>query len=1101
MVKKFDCAREIGRLFPDEQKFDKLPDDTQSDITRRVEKRKAELNAVSAAPHKSDIAATTRMLADDRFEKLMRLANQAHVTPGNGRGLLYLMARHFNIARIGGVIGDMTEPGAIKHLLHNLNKYGKGETYDMLSNIQFLARNLNIERELRGLRKQYNIPRDVWNRLKLDLVEVGMNPYTQKDYGGIGSEALEFLRGRQKAVFDKMNSLGLPEEVQQHMAKLTKQAADTYNEVYEIIRAAGVHANDADGLIRYFPRELSAAAVRDIHWEKVKEGGFKKFSLDGGSTVDSVATVFTKSRTSNHFVVEDAIVLDEVLKAADPKIYEKLKVNDIDDLLANTNKLTEAFVRHLDNTAPDVFDALVDTGMISKIPMTTTELFEAAVQKYQLPFKHLNEFVATDLGEAAEIYRNSLRRSVGRSIQSRFVTKAAIEGGWGVTEAERLANPDLYGKYIQLTTPSGRQNVVIPKGVAEQFGIPTFQNSHVYVHPTVADLFRAEVGLLTNPMHLASLGRLFDASKKAFSGVLVSPGYAFRQLYSPFFQTFAAGGRPDVFVREYMDAISNVARLRRAGLTFDQYHTLLDNTRRIYRDGNELLTKREVYTRMRRKGALDDILPWGSLAGGRGVYRPKFDPRRSAAYISHLGRSLSERPQRVLEVPAAAIEVFNGLTSPLSRQLGMFNNFSDNIGRFSTVLSRLDVSNGSQAARVLQGASSSDNIDDAIRVTDEFFFDYSQSSSLDEIAQHVIPFWRFRSRNPFAILKMVIRNPSKFMAYQRLWVMLNEPEREDIIEGAVPEWASGWSDMLWRDEETIFSIPRASFDPIAEGTESLAGIASFFGVRNTPYQSLDDVPWEKTETGAWFREAVNQSYGFYKAAYAGFTGQETRSGRELNADGTIGSSLLGVAVPPLMKYMVENMFPIVANVDRSNPFGVFGTPTTYNPDGTVKELAQPSWIGTPGDRRSKATRFETSWQRALSLVGVNVYQFTEFDQLGYKEDDLVFTINKGRDIEEDMYRSLVLDWNSLTQRQRDERLAQLDLYSMTLTRLEIDLAQLRAWGAQRGMDFSGVVRHARRNNRAVESYNTLTQKELDAIVGPLEERRQNLINRIRRIEP
>ena len=1088
MVKQFDCASQIGKLF-DDQKFKELPDDTQSDITRRIEKRNAELNAVSSAPPaKSDIAATTRMLADDRFEKLMRMTNIAQVAPGNARGLQYHMARHFNIGRVGaGLVGELTEAASIKHLLHKLAKYGKGEVYDLLANIQFLSRNLNLEREFRKIRKQYGISRDVWNRLKLDLIEVSLHPYTQRDFGILGPEGIEFLRGRQKAVRNKMNGLGLPSEVQETMSVLAKQTADTYHEVYEVIQGFGVKARDANGLIRYFPRELSVDAVRGIHWEKTKEGGFRIFSLDGGSTVDNVSTIFTKSRTTNHFVVEDAIVLDEVLKAADPKIYEKLGVENIDDLLTNTSKLTEAFVKHLDNRAPELFDALVETGMISKIPMTTTEIFEAAVQKYQLPFKNLSEFVATDLGEAAEVYRNSLRRSVGRSIQSSFVAKASIEGGWGVTEAQRLADMEKYGKYVQLTTPTGRQDVVIPKGIAEQFSIPTFQNTHTYVHPTVAQFYRAEIGLLTNPAHLGSFGRLLDASKRAFSGVLVSTGYLFRQLYSPFFQTFAAGGRPDVFAREFIGAFANIAELRRQGKTFDQYHTVLDNTRRVYRDGGELLTKREVYVRLRRKGALDDVLPWGSLAGGRGVYKPKFNPERSVDYINHLGRSLSQRPQRLLEAPAAAIEVFNGLTSPLSRQLGMINNFGDNIGRFSTVLSRLDTSRTGQLARVLQGASSSDNIDDAIRVTEEFFFDYSQSSNLDEIAQHVIPFWRFRSRNPPAILKMVIRNPSKFMAYQRLWAALNEPEREEIIQGAVPEWARGWTDMVWRDGDTIFSLPRASFDPIAEGTETLAGIARFLGVGRSEYQSLDDVPWEKTETGAWFREAVNQSYGFYKAAYAVFTGRETRFGTELNADGTIGESLLGVSVPPLAKYIVENMFPIVGNVDRSNPFEFFGTPTTYNPDGTVKELATSSWAGSPGDRRSRASRFDTAWQTSLSFVGVNVYRFSEFDQLGFKEDDIEFTIKTGKRSLRDAYRNLALDWNSLTPRERDQRQAQIIAYANTLAKLQIDLEQLRAWGAERGMDFSGVVRHARRNNRAVESYNALSEEELDNILREFED--------------
>ena len=1088
MVKQFDCGLQLDKLF-NQEKFKKLPDETQSDIARRVEQRNAQHNAVSSTPAKTETAPLVRFTAESRFERIMRMTNQAQLLPGNARGLQYLMARHFNIGRVGaGLVGKLTDAGAVKKLIHKVGKFGSGNASDLLADIQLLDRNLQLERQFRGIRARHNIPLDDWNRLKLDLIEVGTQPYTQEAFGIVGPEGIEFLRGRQKSVFDRMKSMGIPESTQQQLASVAKQSADTYHEVLEVIQGFGVKAGDADGLIRYFPREISANAVRNIHWERAGKRGFNILDINGGSNFDSVSTVFTKARNSNHFIVEDAIVLDEALKAADPKIYDKLGVVDIDDVISDTHILTKAFVTHLDNSAPDLFDALVDTGMISKIPMTTTELFEATVEKYQLPFKHLNEFVATDLGEASEIYRNNLRRSVGRSTQAHFVAKASIEGGWGVTEAERLADMDRFGDFIQLSSPdAGKLDVVIPAGQAQQFGMPVFQHSHVYVHPTVGKMFQAELRLASNPAHLGSLGRLIDANYRLFRQVLFSPDYAFRQIYSPAFQTFAAGGRPDRYFADFMQAMVNSAKLRRAGKTFDQYHTLLDDTAKIYRDGNRLLSERELWREARRRGALDDVLPWGSRAGGRSTYTPKFNPQRSIAYLQHLGASFSDIPGRILELPSMALEAVSDITSPINRQLGLINNFADNVGRFSAIKTRLDISPSNRAARIASGGSASDTLDDAIDVVNEFFFDYSQSSTLDNVAQYVIPFWRFRSRNPPAILKMVIRNPSKFMAYQRLWAAFNEPERDEIIQGAVPEWATGWTDMVWRDNlGNIFSLPRASFDPIAEGADTLAGLARLLGVDDSPYTSLDEVPWAEKETARWFREAVNSSFGWIKAVYATAFGRSPATGRMLKDEGRVGRSFLGVDVPPLTKYIVENMFPITARLDRSNPFGVFGTPTTYNPDGTVKELAQPSWAGVPGDQRSKVSRFEAHWQKMLSVVGVNVYQFREFDQLGFTEDDIVFAIQEGRRAYNEANRNLRLDWNSLSRGERERRLAELYLYRDTVIKLMLDHARLTAWGKERGMDFSGAVRYTRRNNRAVESF-LADPKELERAMESMED--------------
>ena len=1087
--RKFDCEN-IGPVLNDlfGTKFDDLPPDTASDIYRRVQKSLQRLNAVAAPVDDVGTIPAVKVWAENRFEGLMRMANMSHLAPGNARGLQYLMARHFNIGRVGaGLVGKLTDAGSIKSLLHKIRKYGSGEAYDLLANVEFLSRNLSIERDLRNIQRRFNIPKGEWDRLKLDLLEVGLHPYNQRDFGIVGPEGIEFLRGRQKAVRNKMNALGLSENVQNQLAELTKRAADSYAEVYEIIRTFGVRAENADGLIRYFPREISANAVRGIHWERAKEGGFRVFDVMGRSSVDNVATVFTKARNSFNYVIEDAIVLDEVLRGVDANIYEKMGVVNLDDLVSDSGKLRRVFTDYIDNAAPDVFNALVETGMVSKIPMTTSEVFDYAVRRYNLPFRNLDEFVSTDLSEAAELYRNSLERSVGRSVLSNFVAKSAIEGGWGVTEAEKLANP-AFADFVQLTSPSTtRLDVTIPARLAEQFGIPTFRNSKTYVHPTVSKLFRAEMALSSKPAHMGSLGRLFDSIYRTFDQTLISSGYPFRQSYAALFQTFAAGGRPDIYVSDYLQSYARIAELRRAGKTFDQYHILLDDTRKIFRDGDELISERELWQRSRRKGALQDILPWGSRAGGKTVYNPRFNPGRQIAYTRHLAQSFADNPHRLIELPAAVLEGVNSFTAPVTQQLGLFNSMFDNIGRFATIKTRLSTTPANTLFRTLEGAESSRNLDEAIDAVDEFFFDFSNTSTVDQVAQFIVPFWRFRSRNPPAIVKMAIRRPSKFMAYQRLWAALNEPEREEIIQGSLPEYAKGYTDLVWNDGDAIFSMPRASFDSISEGVDSIGSMLSFMGVRNSPYRSLDEVPWEQGETSKAFRDAANSSFGWVRGAYAGITGEDPRTGRELNDQGRVGSSILGISVPPLMKYVVENMFPMVGAIDRSNPFGWFGSPTIYNRDGTVQQEAVPSWTGAPGDQRSKASRFNTTWQRAASVAGFNVYSFSEFDQLGYTEDNIQFTISDGVDTYNQLRRGLILDWDSLSQSERDERENNLQSYRNTIIKLSIDLAQLRAWGAERNMDFSGVLRNVRRNNRAVESYRGLTEDELNQRITELEE--------------
>lgn len=1116
MAEAFECGvGAIDTLL--QRRFKDLPEERQADINRRIEASLRQLKSVSVTPKESGLSREARAYAEDLFRNIMTTANLSNISPGATRGLAHQLAMNIGLNKRGlGILDDFTDSGAVNNTINSLRRRGGGEIHQMLAHIHFIDRNIIADRNLDKLRRQLGIDKDVWDRLKLDALEIGMHPYMQKDLGIIGPEGIEYLKGRQQRFFRRLEELGVTADAAETLAKETTEAANTYREALEIIRAFGVNTNDADGLIAYLPRSVSPEAIRRFQWSRIENGynvgGF------GGVTTESLPSVFTKSRTSNDFIVEDKIILDEFVRAVDEGLYDTLGVDGIDGLLENTGKLTRAFVDTLDKRAPELFDALVDTGFISKIPMTSTELFEYAKVRYELPFQTLDEFMATDFRQIATLYRNQSERLVGRSVMSHFTAKSAIEGGWGITEAQRLADPEQYKNWVQLSSPiQGRNDVVITSTEAARFGMPAFQYSHTYVHPVVADLFKAQTQVLSRPDQLGIIARLANDLRTTFSAMaLASSGFIYRQLYTPIFQTWAAGGRVDLYAADITRAIGQIASLRKRGLSLDDFSGFMDNTRKIYKVGEEQVTERQLWNLMRRRGFVEEVLPWLGAPVNARNFRPTAGPLRAAErQVRYLNDVLRAYPRlgatgTVSEFVSTLSEGSRRFGERAFHVFGASNVLIDNVARFSTVKALTDTSNVSRLVRGAQG-NFGDVLDfeEAIDRASRYFFNYDDTGRIDEWMAHIRPFWIFQSRNTFATFKMMVREPGKFMAYQRLFAMLNQPEPQDepMPYGAVPDWLRTESPMYWirRDDEgrpiEAWTLPRSQFDPIAEGTgaitEDLDSLLNFFGIwPDATFPSrgisdrINDLPWEGTATNDLIREVLSESFGYQKALYALVTGRNVDTGRPIEPEGdtTQFSNFLGMEVSPMTKYIAENTFPILRNINRSNPFYMFGRPPRYESGGErLLDPGTPAWFtGVPRTEDNSGADFREWWQRIMSGVGFNVYRIDVLDSMGFRESEILFSIRAGDKALEKKRADIRLLQN---EQQFNREVLELREMEALQSALILDYENIRAWADQRGLDFAAAIRFARREGLAAEQLRGLSPEEerrvLERVYGPL----------------
>jgi hypothetical protein len=1090
----------------------KNPPKDPDKLVERINDFIRKMRAVASTPAENGDALITasREQAETMFRNSINGARMVSISPSVGKGLEFQLAQNVGLLKAGaGFLDRFTEPGLVKYIMGRLEKIGGGSVHQMLANIRFLDGAIQADRALETIRKRLRISRDDWHRIKLDAYEIGFQPYAQRDFGALGPVATEFMLNRQKRFFSTLKRHGVDQTSADTVARYTQSVVDNFRSTLEILHGFGVKINSVDELINYLPRSFSPETLRRFAWVKKGPLEYDIFDFDGSMSRMSLPSAFVRGRNSDFFIIEDKIVFDELMRAADPEMYTKLGVEGIDDLLTDTGALHKAFVDILDNNGKtvEVFDALVENGMIAKVPMLSTELYDYALRRYKLPFKNMSEFMPYSFEDMANAYRSQSERLVGRSLMAHYTAKGAIEGGWGVTEAQKLADPGLYSNWVKLTSPSD-PNVVISASEARRFGIPEYTNSHVYVHPVVAEIYKAQVSLFSDPNQMGFLGRLMNDLHTTFSAMAVaSSGFVFRQLYTPVFQIWAGGGRIDTYVRDMARVMPKLGEIAARGRSFDTFDEMFDNTAKKFRlRGGEYLTERELWQYARSQGVVTDIIPWLGQSVQKKGYAPTANSvealRRTARYLGDILDN--HKDLGYAGVLSESYSIFSNGARRVSDRMfhvfALFNVLYDNMGRFSLLKSLTDDSTANQAIRRVNGNwKGTFDFQNAVAEMENYFPRYDNPGNFDQFMRFYRPFYMFASRNMFATARMMVRRPGRFMAYQRLFAVMNDPERtgtEDVPLGAMPDWMRSTSPLTWvrRDENgepvEMFTLPRSSFDPVAEGTAAVTGTLDYFlmnmGVwpqSMSPNIGIDDkmdaLPWERTQTNKALRSLVSQSYGAWQSAYGAITGEDPRTGYRITRDPTQTSSFLGAEVSPMFRYIAETTFPILRNVNRSNPFYLFGRPPEFDEEGNLVDAGTPSWLGVSRSSRDRTADFREEWQRLLSVVGFNVYSIDVMESMGYRQQDFVYSLGQG-------YKALAkkrAEFGQLTtERERTIALQQIREMEILLAALHTDYNEIVAWGQEHDMAFPAAVRFMRRNNMQQHNVETMSPEEREKIL-------------------
>ena len=1017
----------------------------------------------------------------ERLRKSARLARLAAFNPNNARAYETFLAMEFSTKKQAlGLADNFTEAGKVVDDLRTARRLGRGSLHQMIADIEMVGRNRRAYDNVRHLRRKYQVPQQVFDNLTTRAVEIGWYPYLQQGMR-LGPEGVLVLQHEQRKFIDQLHELGFLQADIDLLGREAGAVADTYMEAYNLAKGFNVTVSTVDD-INYFPRLFSEEALTRFSWKQEAQHIHRVV----GGDPQSVGATFLKGRDTFNFIVEDEILLDYVLRRADPDIYKTLEVDNIRDLFDDNRKLGEALFNHL--TEPQL-DSIVDSGLLSKIPMNSSEVYEHLLKAYELPFEGIAELMAVDWGQAANLYRRQLETLAGDSEMVHLMTKASIEGGWGITEAQRIADPDKFRRFVELLS-------VIPGDIVDKFAVKAKTLSKVYVHPVVAELFRAQFDIATNPNAMATIAGMIKQFNTVWKRTgLATTGFIYRQLINMPFQIWSAGGN----ILEYVNLVPRSFNImldahRRNVPIHEFYSKQLNNVRRLQPSLSNI-TEQGLWRRLQSDGLLTEVMPWS----GEDIARKPVS--RSIRAQGRYMKSIFEQfPQ--MNAPEFAKRIFNqtgrsvgSLTGDAFYAFQLFNAEFENIARFATVKSLMSEGVVPRVGKTLAGNLSGPmDYDTAVNIMKDYFYFYDDLGRADRfLSSYVVPFWGFISRNTFAQFRHLIRNPSKFLAYNRLYAALNQPARdegENLPEGALPDWARSARPLYWvrendKGETEYFFLPMTSLDPISDGQSNINDIGNavlhMFGIwpeiGRTRQQAIDDLPWNSTETNTALGKMMANTFPAYKTAYSALTGRDVETNRPLKEDetGRQFSSFLGIEMSPLMRHTLENFVPALRTLNKFNPFGMFGRGALVDTKtGELIDPGQTSVFGVERANRDIVNDYRATWQRVSSFFGLDFREIDVALNMGYTEDQIRFEINDGIK----QVRKAEAELGRIQSPARlEEQLANIEAMKLLIARMRLDLQSFIRWREERGYETRRAIRILSDRELSLQQLEVLTEQE------------------------
>jgi hypothetical protein len=852
------------------------------------------------------------------------------------------------------------------------------------------------------------------------LLEEGLTPQRLSVFGNTDAQ-IHRLTERYNVFHSDMLERGFTDD---DMLSLLDQASVVSSQ-WDSLRAAQLGMGlDVDDLfnIGYVKRELSDTArsiMTDIGALKWDENAVESF--------------ITKSRSTWEYLVEN-----HALAAS----MTGLQPDQLTELVANPGKFAEYLATNLKEAD---LNLLVDSGVLSKIPMLTNDVAEMMVRSYKLPVGMSADLFIMDPAQATAKAVERLTEQVHNSAIMKLVHTEGAKAGWVITLQMKQADPARFGSFVKLSDIVG-----------DTLAGPQWD----FVHPTVAYQLKGIIKVSKSPGDLQQmavvanwLGRSFQ--KQALGNPITASAYLMAQYGSNFLSTVGAG----VSAATFNTTLFDMMKLAQGGLK------AFDDVKPYRVVSGETLTQRQFYA-FALRNLSPELLPGLSTVGKPVFDWTKLDPRyavQQANYIRAMGNN------GVAEYGKAVGKFANGVHDAVLTPALKMAQLIDMSGQIAVMRGKAQLptqNNLAELNNVLLGLGGGERIADGRDLLDEVRRHFPMMDDTNGLVQAVSFFAPFHSWGMLNLplqIQDAMRRPQKWIAWGRAYSLLtdNGLEGEDPIQGEFQQWELDQHGVVLRydrDTKQTHMLMTDSFDP-KWGAATF--VMDLFDRDESQAEFRSRVKGETTQK--WMSGLMSNTYlsGFYKAA----SGIDPLTGVRRDESPLAFNQFAGIPMPAAVA-AVLSISPIIASLDRLPV--ISGTRAVDDPrTGAVLQQAKDGWLGNQGTVKPKQL---AGMESALQVLGSRYRVIDGIRNMQYTEKDTTALIKdiQGRYQREQLKLAHDVRTGAVKEDSDSYRKRNTALNTMvdTVLQLNVDLGRIELWATVNGVPSLRALEELKKRNIA-----------------------------------
>lgn len=899
------------------------------DVEKRVLQIRQLLNDLGNTPRNADeLLLLQRSKAVEAKEAIWQaeLGEMIKLAPKQRDNIGSLFASLFGI-KVRGIIDPTLTPstaGAVRNRLLEAGRVGENQL-QIAAKVEYARR---VGDTMEGLQKSFDklkLTKGTRDELINGAYTIGQIPRLRQTYGDTpGTQQL--FNAMYQDFINLADTHGLsPQEVEQ-LIKAGEGVSSVFDEMRTIAAVHGLDITNSKHV-----EMLPWSPTKDFQWRMrdydINQGLIRE--LETGEK--TLADIWRGTADLNQYMPNDDVVASKILgfKSTD----------ELQALLANPTE----WRNYLHNrVSAEQLDTLVDSGVMSKLPMTGPQVFEYLVKQYDLPYKGLSDMFALDPKQAIDTYAQHLTKQTYEGAMFNDIAQNGLKGGWFVTGEMKRASKE-FQEFVPISTLAKKHFEKFIGGTKE-----TLQDA--YVHPIVKKQLESLLDLSTSPAMLGNAAQVWNYLQPLFTkSVLLGSNTAYvgHIFMSNVIATMASGGH-------LLHTPSAFFDIFRSHKSLDH---LDDVVKRFTFANGEKFTERQMLQKLMLHRNVDVTPLVGGQIGQRvdwSAINPKNAPGHLKAlwdYTNSFGTPWSgERLTRSVGYEAdqfmKQVDTFFKPMAAATQQMEM-------AFKWGTVKS-LDVGKFKDFNSMLTHL-------------DNYFYMYDDPGKLGGVInKYVQPFSSYLLQNTPSMVRFMLRSPQKFIAYNRLVALWNADKLDP--NNPPPDGGFRASDMakypiiLKHDpnsKEYITLFPK-NYDPVmdaftflTESADNLQHIAFGHYTGNSETQrkqAMGEKGLQKT-----FNDMFDGSY--WSGPVQVFTGYDPYLGEVPKDKVGMEESMVGFKVNKLTKALIS-LVPPLSSLDQKNPFDVFGRKEMKDASGKVIQEAKPGLpevLGLPGAAPRSAT--------------------------------------------------------------------------------------------------------------------------------------------------